>query len=141
MKERIYKFRAWDTEEKVMYEVYAMDWEGGSHKIVTAHLYADGKSKKVYPDEKMGDQIEFMQYTGLKDSKGREIFEGDLVQYHVYTVGKTFTGEVVWDDRWANFMLRSHEWEEADWVKITNVEVIGNRYENPELLREIKKRE
>lgn len=77
-----------------------------------------------------------MQYTWLKDKNWLEIFEGDIVKYG-------FKGEIIWDWKW---ML---QWQDNDrepnyhyneishWKHAINpweLEVIGNIYENPELI-------
>jgi uncharacterized phage protein (TIGR01671 family) len=81
-----------------------------------------------------GDYI-LMQYTGLKDKNGREIYEGDIVETDL---GK---GVVVFDS--AAFLIRNLEDDEyygfEDFFSLYEggcylVEVLGNIYENPELL-------
>lgn len=78
------------------------------------------------------DSIKLMQYTGLKDKNDTEIYEGDIVQSERDTmvVGwKQSAGSFCLDrDGW----LSSHYFGEA--VDAGNTEVIGNIYENPELL-------
>jgi uncharacterized phage protein (TIGR01671 family) len=84
------KFRAWDKRTKKMYEVVAIDWVDG--KIITAHLKRQGEVRKVYPEEKYGDDIIFMQYTGLPDTNGVEICKDDIVEYKYST--KVFNSKV-----------------------------------------------
>ena len=94
------------------------------------------------------DQIEIMQYTGLKDKNGKEIYEGDIIEYK-YDSGSTFIGELVFGDylkqtsdmncRIIGFYLRGIDIDGQDWYtdfpKVNHIEVIGNIYENPELLK------
>ena len=77
------------------------------------------------------------QYTGLKDKNGKEIYEGDILTYYNKYSDKIYTQIVKWDQMWAGFGLfeKDNKWcKESDWVKIANIEIIGNIYENPELL-------
>jgi hypothetical protein len=68
-----------------------------------------------------------VQYTGLKDKNGKEIYEGDILKSDI------FTGQVIYYA--PTFMVV----EKDGWDMITNgedYEIVGNIYENPELLKE-----
>lgn len=69
-----------------------------------------------------------MQYTGLHDKDGKEIYEGDIVKYENMT-GKImfFNGSFILSD-----LEETEEWELG--VINEEVEIIGNIYDNPELL-------
>lgn len=70
-------------------------------------------------------ECEVMQFTGLKDKNGKEIYEGDIVSF----LGETW--EVIYFETYAGFMLGNGN----DLMNITTQEeLIGNIYENPELL-------
>jgi len=81
------------------------------------------------------DEIELMQSTGLKDKNGQEIFEGDVVDY------KGRKAIIKWNGSYASFIYRFvdelkkrvSEWHPL-FLAYYYVEIIGNIYENPELL-------
>ena len=96
------------------------------------------------------EEIIPMQFTGLKDSYGKDVFEGDICQYKtgekkggIYSDEYIFTGFVRYDD--AGFEIGNHngyggEWESLSFIigsynkMATNFKVIGNIYENTELI-------
>lgn len=83
------------------------------------------------------------EYTGLKDSKGREIYEGDIVEATLkdksfvkrFHMNETVTGKISFDGAWW-----LGEWD-ALWrlPRYYDLTVIGNIYDNPELLKLTKK--
>lgn len=121
------KFRVWDKENKEMLDVEYLHWDDCTKEFsIRTTMYTD------YFDEQ--DMI-LMQFTGLHDKNGKEIYEGDIVQI--------LGGE---------YEQGFHEWDEKVQIKdliydgynlmmtisqIGNkaIKVIGNIYENPELLK------
>jgi len=83
-----------------------------------------------------GDSVIIMQYTGLKDKNGKEIYEGDIVKYQ-YDEGDGFrwnTEIITWMDNltgWFPIVVGYHSG-----FSMKDLEIIGNIYENPELLKE-----
>lgn len=85
------------------------------------------------------DEFKLMQFTGLKDKNGKEIFEGDVVKYEVGR--NTYTEEVAYDKNFAGFGVKDAKanvvftfGEIAEDISLISLEVIGNIYENHELL-------
>ncbi len=85
--------------------------------------------------------VYLMQYTGLKDKNGKEIYEGDIVKYYQPYAKRWEICFVKFDTMLVAFALckslDSKYCHERNWVKIQKIEIIGNIYENPELLKEI----
>lgn len=124
---RTLEFRVWDDESKEMVEGgVGIDVNGIAY--VTNPLNDDFT---YYPD------CPIMQATGLKDKNGTEIYEGDIVCVAYYKY------KLTWDDVSARFLaypVRTGRTQQPNGVSLGKVrmtgKVIGNIYENPELLRE-----
>lgn len=112
--------------------------------LPVACLYYDGNSKftGVFTGEETegewtvvgNEHLELVQFTGLKDKKGINIYEGDVYRMGYYSAMWRKNLEtvqvVVWNENETSFGLRKKD--------CNNIEVIGNIYENPELLEEKK---
>lgn len=119
------KYRAWDSWRKRM--------------SVVDRIYIDTKGVRLYDDfgEYWRDfsDVELMQSTGLHDKNGKEIFEGDIVKMAKDVYSDPTYYEIV-RHRGGAYRLESNQHGCELWLRHTNCEVIGNIYENPELLEE-----
>jgi uncharacterized phage protein (TIGR01671 family) len=76
---------------------------------------------------------ELLQFTGLTDKNGKEIYEGDIIR--IYIGGIAHLGQMKWNTRYAQFaVLANTSFDEPHYATQDKPEVIGNIYENPELL-------
>lgn len=124
----IQRFRAWDKHgQKMFTNDELIIWNG--------NVYAND-SKKLTCNNLKGWSIDdeyLMQSTGLKDKNGNEIFEGDIVKMSKDVSVDTTYYEVV-RRRGGAYSLESKQHGCDLWIRHTYCEIIGNIYENPELL-------
>ncbi|MBS9782028.1 MAG: DNA-packaging protein [Gammaproteobacteria bacterium] len=127
------KFRA--AYQREIYPVYALRYDEDGLKVLLGNYIA---SKTV--DNK---NLELMQYTGLKDKNGKKIYEGDILSIIVIRGENLYeyTTDVIYED--AEFTIKGENTEQydtflsayaGDGINLAEAEIIGNIYENPELL-------
>ena len=135
------KFRLYSTEEEEMFF---------NENIVNIDLVCnlariENERFKGFFDFSEGEESILMQYTGLKDKNGKEIYEGDIVKYKVKGSDKTYTTVMKFNEDHGAFLFGIYEGVKMPCGKKTrmnkytrksvgSVEVIGNIYENPGLL-------
>lgn len=111
------KFRAWEKNLKEMILVEEIDFNSLMINQSTAWRFID--------------EVELMQYTGLKDKNGTEIYEGDIVLDKL----NNEYGEVVFDE--GCFLVLWQEGQNTVYQATREfyIEVVGNVYENKNLLK------
>ena len=112
------KFRVWDKEKQIMLHAFPFD--------ITFEL--------------QNEPYVAMQYTGLKDKNGKEIFENDILEHPEYGNCKVIYryggfGIEAKTSSWINTGFHSFSTWSADYK---HCEVLGNLYENPNLLSQDK---
>lgn len=110
------KFRAWDKRNKKMLSW----WDINDGYNFQSMIYEYAMNKDFY---------DVMQYTGLKDRNGTEIYEGDILKYTNFKREEE-TLHVWWENEIAGFNFGNRN---LSLIKY-HIEVIGNIYENLELL-------
>src|SRR5690554_4062383 len=127
---REYKFRAWDSWwDEMYYFDFAKNIEATPDDELKG-LWILHEEGSVYAIQ---NKIKIMQYTGLKDKNGKEIYEGDLVQVLDYTSWEGLY-KVVWDEESLMYVLEDAYGDKEKMCEFEHYLVRGNIYENPELL-------
>lgn len=132
------KFRCFDKDTKTMHEVVAIDFKDW-------RVYYEAYGLRNYWNK----NVVLMQSTGLHNKQGVEIFEGDVIQeVHAYEYANV---EIETDylepfeikkcnyvqGKWIAKEIGTEDFSVIGYVFGKNVKVIGNIYENPELLEDI----
>ncbi|ATN49497.1 YopX family protein [Staphylococcus aureus] len=122
------KFKAWDKDKKVMSIIDEIDFNSGYILISTGY--------------KSFDEVKLLQYTGLKDKNNTEIYDGDIAEFK-YPHDKRFKeiGIITHSAEKACFVIKMirdtvQEFELYRGVANSYLKVIGNKFDNPELLEE-----
>lgn len=118
MNKRDIKFRAYSKETKIMSN--------------TADLMTIAKSDFSLIE----DNVIWLEYTGLKDKNGKEIYEGDIVNYRM--IDEDEICEVFWDAGTVKMKFRESDGFQGYSINTEDVSkrvsIVGNIYENPELI-------
>ena len=134
------KLRAWDEESQKIYYVVTLDTESvyGKCEVPILRVITGKMLDEYQPEYKTVYDYTLMQYTGLKDKNGVEIYEGDIVENTTQTVYLGDKYEVVWNKNYAGYQLMSNGFT-SNIPLIQNFmsyKVIGNIFENPELIQQ-----
>ncbi len=134
MKQRELKFRAWDVVDKVMKDSFTLrSLVGGydcGYRVDKDLPFIDEE------DENNPDTI-IMQFTGLRDKDGKEIYEGDIIQKRMDGDDSRILETIVMEwvpEQWTEegFMTGFSQL----WTTAEQYEIIGNVWENPELIEQ-----
>lgn len=130
------KIQVWDKQTKEMYDAYQIDTV---NEMVSYH-----DKEKRYSSQGYDMPTILRQYTGVKDNNDKEIYDGDIIRFlDAYMHGESgdwdeceCVGQIKWDDDLAQFYVTKRESMDNEdfWEQVNEFEVIGNIYENPELL-------
>jgi len=134
------KFRLWFKKRKIMQisgicvgtginGQYIINAEGRDWEGVITWIYEKKLSRSSL------DDFMIMQYTGLKDINDKEIFEGDILK----SKNLKGYGVVEYVEDKSCFMVKSPMNDNCFMGDLDNIEILGNIYKNPELLKETKK--
>jgi uncharacterized phage protein (TIGR01671 family) len=133
------KFRAWDKKEKNWCPAFVINNIGDAH---SSYGIIDSISGNI---SYWKENVILMQYTGLKDKNKKEIYESDIVKWsdgnYVHPSNPRIA-EVKFDPELCFFAVncdsgRGHKFGFSNFIYTDtkkHLEIIGNIYENPELL-------
>ena len=153
------KFRAWDKENKKMVysdEVFPSsyykfefdcfnDYEFKLMKMIDRYNVIDDEGNETYQEVFKSVDADIMQYTGMKDADGKEVYEGDIIKIISENVitGWDDVGIIVYDEEYGSYCLEGFDgaymdeyWDVNNLVIKADMYVIGNKYENKEILKE-----
>ena len=128
------KFRAWDKESQKIYYVVTLDTESvyGKCEVPIIRVKTGKMLDEYQPEYKTVYDYTLMQYTGLKDKNGVEIYEGDIVLCEIYS--KEYVGLVEYTNTYGFYYLSGMGRSDTELWGCNEKKVLGNIYENPELM-------
>jgi uncharacterized phage protein (TIGR01671 family) len=131
------KFRAWDFRHKKMFGVDALYQNQVDYIDDKLTEFSAFKPCYGYLSR---DEVVVMQFTGLKDKNGKEIYEGDIILSHKEYNSYSGLNSTIYAGN--KYQIKNNGWRfylepsSLYRVDMEEIEVIGNIYENPELINE-----
>ncbi len=158
------KFRAWDKRQEIMVsneQVMRLEFgKNGVDWLGCWVVVADSQGKPEQGLHQIAkEDLVFMQFTGLKDKSGKEIYEGDIIwkefshrkgqKRESKEDGHKF--QIIYQPAWSSFvadeivkigefqelwhLAQNNKWADQERLIVDEFEIIGNIYQNPELLK------
>ena len=120
------KFRAWNKAQNIIYHNAQNTYDFNCYNY-------GGCPEDNFKEVIENDDYILMQYTGMKDKNGKEIYEGDILECELYD--KTYDNYVVcYDEIQGCYVAENKEGGKIYYQTWEEQTVIGNKFENPELL-------
>lgn len=140
------KFRAWDAHENNMNYQGAIG-AGSSSEVINISFQGEMFLQNAFGLDMFGERnptfgkseerFSLMQYTGLKDKNGKEIYEGDIIisNHPIYENGTPSKNKVAFDK--GCYRLRNDNQNDIPLSLYDEgqIEIIGNLFENPDILK------
>lgn len=117
-----HKYKAWDKKTKTMRDVLQIDFQ--NELIIIKPR--DGE----YFETRTFDNAVLLPYTGIDDMHGFGVFDSHIVTYQ----GESKTGYIVYSENNASYYCVSNSQIDYSWIFADDLKIIGNRFENPNLL-------
>lgn len=138
------KFRVWHKHDKKMYSVKSLTWfdkEIDSERRLDT-IRVDQRESSITTTSYFlsPDNVELMQFTGLIDEHGREVYERDILRMRLRAIPDDLAIQIDWDERRMGYLgigtTNNVKIDLSYLMKdVEYYEVIGNIYEHPELMR------
>ncbi len=130
------KFRIWDEENLL----YLAEQESWGAPIVSVALDGSVWVQYLSGDNKCETGYIIQQYIGIQDKNNKEIYEGDIIEFSLPADDTIYMGKVIWCEDTLSYGVSfsiesSEEAHIEDLYSVKWVKVLGNIFENPEMIK------